>query len=317
MNKQIIGLIVFIIAAFIVMSFISDSFMSTTNLLNILRQSVFIMLMAFGMTLVLTTGGIDLSVGVVLAISGALMGYLLNHGAGIAVAIVVACAFGTAIGVGNGVLIAVFKMTPFIATLATMSIGRGAIYIATNALPIRNYVKRGTFSAFLGQGMVGPIPFPIIIGVIALIIFLIVFKKMKFGRHVVAVGSNEEAARLSGINVRNTLIKVYAICGFTAALAGVILASRLQSVQPELGEGYELDAIAAALIGGTLLTGGKGNLVGTFLGSFVIYMISNIINVLNLNSDWEKIVKGIVILVVVAVEIAISRRETINRLSES
>ena len=307
-NKQLIGLLVFIAAAIVVMSFISSNFLSTTNMLNILRQSVFVMLMGFGMTFVLTTGGIDLSVGVVFAIAGAIMGYTLNCGGNIVVAIILGALAATGIGVGNGILVAVLHLTPFIATLATMSIGRGMIYILTNALPIRNYVKAGTFSQFLGQGSVGPIPFPIIIAVVALLILWFVFNRMRFGRHVVAVGSNVEAAKLSGINVTSILIRVYALCGFLVGLAGMIMASRLRSVQPELGEGYELDAIAAALLGGTSLNGGKGSLVGTFLGAFIIYLISNIINILNLDTDWEKVVKGIVILVVVAVEVLIAKK---------
>ena len=307
-NKQILGLLIFIVGAIVVMSFVSENFLSATNMLNVLRQSVFVMLMGLGMTFVLTTGGVDLSVGVVLAISGAIFGTSLNSGLPIVIAMILGALVAAGIGIGNGVLVSVLGLSPFIATLATVNIGRGIIYILTNALPIRNYVDRGTFSQFLGQGSVGIIPFPIIIGVIMVIILWIVFNKMRFGRHIVAVGSNLEAAKLSGINTRKIIIGAYGLCGFMAGLAGLIMASRLQSVQPELGEGYELDAIAAALLGGTSLNGGKGNIIGTFLGAFIIYLISNIINILNLDSDWEKVVKGIVILAVVAIEVIISKK---------
>jgi ribose transport system permease protein len=299
-DHQIVGLISFLVVIFIVMSFLSRDFLTVTNLTNVFRQSVFIMLLGFGMTFVLTTGGIDLSVGVIMALSGGMAGWLLSFDVNIIPAIIAGFLFGTFIGVGNALMITKLHITPFIATLATMSIGRGVMYVWTNSIPFRNYMVPNF--RFVGQGSLFGIQFPIVIAIITFVILLFIYKKTKFGRHITAFGSNAEAAKISGINTDTLLIKVYALSGFTSALAGIVLASRLETVHPEMGKGYELDAIAAAIIGGTMLTGGKGSLVGTVLGAFIIYLISNAINLLNIEPDWETIVKGVLILVIVGVE---------------
>ncbi|MDL2237105.1 ABC transporter permease [Christensenellaceae bacterium OttesenSCG-928-K19] len=299
-DRQLIGLVIFVAAIMVIMSILSPSFLTASNLTNVLRQSVFIMLLGFGMTFVLTTGGIDLSVGVVMALSGGMTGWLLSFNVNIVPALIAGFAMGTLVGAGNGLMVTKLRITPFIATLATMSIGRGVMYVWTNSIPFRNYMVGGF--RFLGQGNVLGLQFPIIVAIIAFIVLQFVFRKTRFGRHVTAFGSNNESAKISGINTDRLQIKVYALSGFMAALSGIILASRLETVHPEMGKGYELDAIAAAIIGGTSLTGGKGSLIGTALGAFIIYLISNAINLLNVDPDWETIVKGILILVVVGVE---------------
>lgn len=300
MNRQLLGLMIFIAVFMVIMSFLSDSFLTVTNLTNVFRQSVFIMLLGFGMTFVLSTGGIDLSVGSVLGLSGGTTAFLLGLDVNIVPAIISGLLLGTMVGVGSGLMITKLKITPFIATLATLSVGRGILYVWTNSIPFRNYMV-GNFE-YLGQGTLLGLQFPIIIAVIAFIILQFVYRKTKFGRHVVAFGSNEEAARISGIKIDKLLIKVYALSGLMAAIAGIVLASRLETVHPEMGTGYELDAIAAAIIGGTSLSGGKGTLIGTALGAFILYMISNALNLLNIDPDWESIIKGLVILIVVGIE---------------
>lgn len=299
-DRQLLGLLIFVIAMMVVMSFLSPSFLSVSNLTNVFRQSVFIMLLGFGMTFVLTTGGIDLSVGVMLALSGGMSGWLLSMNVNIVPAIIAGILVGLLVGAGNGLMITKLRITPFIATLATMSIGRGVMYVWTNSIPFRNYMVGGF--RFIGQGDIFGLQFPIVIAIVAFVILQFVYRCTAFGRHVTAFGSNEESARVSGINTDKLLIKVYALSGLMAAIAGITLASRLETVHPEMGKGYELDAIAAAIIGGTSLSGGKGTLVGTVLGAFIIYLISNALNLLNVDPDWETIVKGIIILIVVAVE---------------
>lgn len=299
-DRQLLGLLVFVIIMMVVMSILSPNFLTVSNLMNVFRQAVFIMLLGFGMTFVLTTGGIDLSVGVMLALSGGMTGWLLSQNVNIVPAIIAGVLMGTMVGAGNGLMVTKLRITPFIATLATMSIGRGVMYVWTNSIPFRNYMVGGF--RFIGQGDILGLQFPIVIAIAAFIILQFVYRCTAFGRHVTAYGSNEESARVSGINTKNLLVKVYALSGLMAAIAGITLASRLETVHPEMGKGYELDAIAAAIIGGTSLSGGKGSLIGTVLGAFIIYLISNALNLLNVDPDWETIVKGIIILVVVAVE---------------
>ena len=299
-DRQLLGLLIFVIVMMVVMSFLSDSFLSVSNLTNVVRQSVFIMLLGFGMTFVLTTGGIDLSVGVMLALSGGMAGWLLSMNVNIVPAIIAGVLVGILVGAGNGLMITKLRITPFIATLAAMSIGRGVMHVWTNSIPFRNYMVGGF--RFIGQGDVFGLQFPIVIAIVAFVILQFVYRCTAFGRHVTAYGSNEESARVSGIDTDKLFIKVYALSGLMAAIAGITLASRLETVHPEMGKGYELDAIAAAIIGGTSLSGGRGTLVGTVLGAFIIYLISNALNLLNVDPDWETIVKGIIILIVVAVE---------------
>jgi ribose transport system permease protein len=309
LNRQLLGLIIFIAVFMVIMSFLSSSFLSATNLTNVVRQSVFIMLLGFGMTFVLSTGGIDLSVGTLMGLCGGTTAFLLALDVNIVPSIAAGLLMGILVGAGNGLMITKLRITPFIATLATMSIGRGVLFVWTNSIPFRNYMV-GHFE-FLGQGTLFGIQFPIFIAVGAFIVLQYVYRKTKFGRHVVAYGSNEEAARVSGIQIDKLLIKVYALSGLMAAVAGIVLASRLETVHPEMGMGYELDAIAAAIIGGTSLSGGKGTLVGTALGAFILYLISNSLNLLNMNPDWGSIIKGLVILTVVGIEFISQRKSEI------
>lgn len=299
-NRQLFGLIVFILILMTGMTIASDHFLSASNLLNVLQQSTFIMILAFGMTFVLAMGGIDLSVGSVLGISGGMTAWLLNKNVNIVIAITAGVLLGLALGIVNGLVITKIKITPFIATLAMLSVARGALYVWTNAIPFRNYMKQGF--EFIGQGRILTIKFPIIMAIIVFLVLLFVFRKTKFGRHVVALGSSEESVRISGLSVSQIRIKVYALSGLCAGIAGVMLASRLTTVHPEMGKGYELEAIAAAVIGGTSLSGGKGSLFGTVLGSLILYLIKNGMNILDINPFWETIVIGVIILIAVSLE---------------
>ncbi|MEY2192051.1 ABC transporter permease [Neobacillus sp. BF23-41] len=299
MDRQIIGLIAFLAIIIIVMSFASERFLSYINLTNVLQQSAFVMILAFGMTYVLSTGGIDLSVGSIVGVSGGMTAWLLFNDVNIVLAIIVGLCVGLIIGIVNGLVITKLGVSPFIATLSMMVIVRGILYVWTEAIPFRNYMKSGF--EFLGQGRILNVQFPIILALILFIVLLFVYRKMRFGRHVLALGSSEEAVRVSGIKVDLLRIKVYALSGFIAAIVGIVLASRLATVHPEMGKNYELTAIAAAIIGGTSLTGGKGSLIGTVFGAIILSLINNSLNLLNVDPYWETMVIGAIILVAVTI----------------
>ncbi len=299
MDRQIIGLLIFIGIIMIAMSFASEHFLTYNNLMNVFQQSAFVMIIAFGMTFVLTTGGIDLSVGSIIGLAGGTTAWMISQGMNIFPAVLSGLAVGGAIGVVNGLVITKWRISPFIATLAMMVIVRGILYVWTKAIPIRDYMK-SNFD-FLGQGRILNIQFPVIVAAILFVILLFLYRRMRFGRHIMALGSSEESVRVSGIQVDKLLIKVYALSGVIAALAGILLASRLTTVNLEMGKNYELEAIAAAAIGGTSLAGGKGSLTGTALGVMILFLIKNSLNLLNVNPYWETIVTGLIILIAVSV----------------
>lgn len=298
-DRQTLGLLVFLAIIMIVMSFASERFLSYINLMNVLQQSAFVMILAFGMTFVLSTGGIDLSVGSIVGISGGMTASLLVQDVNIVLAIIGGLCVGLIIGIVNGLVITKLRVSPFIATLSMMVIVRGILYVWTEAIPFRGYMK-SNFD-FLGQGRILNVQFPIILALILLIVLLFVYRKMRFGRHVLALGSSEEAVRISGIKVDLLRIKVYALSGLIAAIVGITLASRLATVHPEMGKNYELTAIAAAIIGGTSLAGGKGTLIGTVFGAIILSLINNSLNLLNVDPYWETMVVGAIILIAVTV----------------
>ncbi len=300
-DRHLLGLFIVLGVIIVVMSFVSGNFLTYTNLLNVLQQASFVMILAFGMTFVLSTGGIDLSVGSICGICGGMVAWLLKQDVHVVIAVAAALLLGLFIGAVNGLTITKLFLSPFMATLAMMIILRGILYVWTGAIPFRSYMTNGF--QFLGSGRIFGVQFPVIVAVVLLIVLLIIYRKMKFGRHILALGSSEEAVRISGIKVDMLRIKVYALSGLTAAVAGVLLASRLTTVNPEMGKGYELEAIAAAIIGGTALAGGKGTLIGTALGAIILFMIKNAMNLKNVNPYWETIVIGLIILLAVAVPI--------------
>ena len=286
-----------------VVSVLSPSFLTTKNIFNVLRQTSVNAIIAAGMTFVILTGGIDLSVGSILAISGAVCASMLVSGTNIVIAVLVALVIGGAVGFLNGFVIAKGKLQPFIATLATMTVLRGLTLVFTDGKPIT--LGSGDLAVAFGKiggGSILGIPTPALIMIAVFLICGYVLNKTVIGRHVYALGSNENAAKLSGLNTDKIKIAVYTVSGILAAVAGIIITSRLFSAQPTAGEGYELDAIAAVVLGGTSLTGGKGKISKTIVGALIIGILSNALNLLDVSSYYQMMVKGVVILIAVLLD---------------
>lgn len=291
--KTGIGLLILVI----VLSFMSPYFLTIPNILNIIRQVSIIAIVSFGMTMVILTGGIDLSVGSMLAFAGAISaGMMVNSGFNVFLAILIGLAAGTALGFFNGLAVAKAKLPAFIVTLAMMTVARGFTLIYTDGRPISGFNE--TFR-FFGAGYLGRIPIPVVIMFMFLIVIYVLLKKTPLGRYIYAIGGNETATKLSGINTDKIKISVYALNGFLAAVSGIILTSRLNSAQPMAGEGYELDAIAAVVLGGTSLSGGSGTVIGTIVGALIIAVLNNGLNLLNVSSFYQLVAKGAVILLAV------------------
>lgn len=293
----LIGLILLIV----IVSVLNPSFLSITNILNVLRQVSISAIIAFGMTFVILTGGIDLSVGSTLALTGAVAASMLAGGMDPILSMGVALLLGLILGAINGVIITKGKVAPFIATLATMTVYRGLTLVYTDGKPISGLGDHLSFQMF-GKGYFFGIPIPVITTIIAFVILYFILHKTTYGRRVYAVGGNEEAAKLSGINADRVKIGVYAISGFMAALSALILTSRLNSAQPTAGQSYELDAIAAVVLGGTSLNGGRGWIFGTLVGALIIGVLNNGMNLIGVSSFWQQVVKGIVILLAVLLD---------------
>lgn len=282
-----------LIVIFVYLSFAAPDFLTSDNLFNVGAQTAVTAIIAMGMTLVIITAGIDLSVGAVSALAGVVGAKAMTSwGIPVIPSIVVGLLTGALCGVINGTLITFARMAPFIATLGMMSVARGTLDVSTNAVAV--FGLPDNFQ-LLGQGQVGPIPIPVIAIVVVAIIGHVILTRTKLGRYSYAIGSNEEAARLSGIPIRLYLTVVYTICGALAGLGGMIAASRVSSGQPNFGIGLELDVIAAAVIGGASLFGGQGTIVGTLIGAFLIALIRNGSVLLDINTFVQSIVIGVVI----------------------
>ena len=285
----------------VVITILNPSFMTTDNILNIFRQVSISALIAFGMTFVILTGGIDLSVGSTLALTGAIAATLLASGTDPILTMLVTLLLGAILGAVNGVIIAKGKVAPFIATLATMTIYRGLTLVYTEGRPVSGLGDALSFQ-MLGKGYFFGIPVPVMTMVIAFFALWFIMHKTTFGRRVYAVGGNEHAAKLSGINADRIKIAVYSLTGMLAALSALILTSRLNSAQPTAGTSYELDAIAAVVLGGTSLTGGKGWIFGTLVGALIIGVLNNGLNLIGVSSFFQQVVKGAVILIAVLID---------------
>nr|WP_223155060.1 ribose ABC transporter permease [Alkalibacillus aidingensis] len=285
----------------IALTIMSPQFISIDNLLTVLRQVTIIALLAFGMTFVILTGGIDLSVGSTLALAGALTAGFMASGMDPILAVLLGVLAGAIMGAFNGVIIAKGKVAPFIATLATMTIFRGLTLVYTDGRPVTGFTDSEAFD-LIGRGYLFGIPIPVIIMFVIFFILLFILKKTVFGRHVYALGGNEEASILSGIKVNRVKIWVYLLTGALSALAGIILTSRLGSASPNAGFTYELDAIAAVVLGGTSLSGGRGWIFGTLVGALIIGVLNNGLNLLGVSSNYQQIVKGGVILLAVLLD---------------
>ena len=294
--KSLIGLALLVL----VLSLLSPHFLTTENLLNITRQVAVNAILATGMTFVIISAGIDLSVGSVLALSGCVMAIALNAGVGIFPGILLAVGVGSLCGLANGFMTGFLRVPPFIATLGMMSIARGLALVVTGGYPIFELPEG--FS-YLGTGYLWDVlPVTLLFTILVVVAAHFVLTRMKLGRYVYVIGGNEEAAVLSGVNVRATKMLIYTICGFLAGLASVVFVSRLNSAQPTAGIAYELDAIAATVIGGTSLFGGVGSIGGTVIGALIMGVLRNGLNLLNVSSFWQQVVIGVVIITAVYVD---------------
>lgn len=294
-RMQDFGALIALFVLVVLIGIISPEFRTIGNFLSLLRQSSVNGLIAFGMTCVILTGGIDLSVGSVLALSTALCAGMIARGVPVGAAMAAALIIGTAFGVVSGILVTKGRLQPFIATLITMTVFRGITMIYMDGRPISN-LGDSFWLKFVGKGNLFGIPFPVIIFLTVFALLFFVLERTTFGRRIYATGSSEKAAKLAGVNIDRTKLAAYAISGCMSALSGIILLSRLNSAQPTLGSGYELDAIASVALGGTSMNGGRGRIWGTFVGVLIIAVLNNGLNILGVSSYWQDVVKGIVIL---------------------
>lgn len=300
------GIVIVLILMCIVISCLTDRFFTISNILSVARQVSINGILALGMGFVIITGGIDLSVGSLLALTASITLGLIGSGVNWFVGCICGMLVGIAVGLLEGLLVAKLRIAPFIATLASMTICRGATQVFDGGTAIR--VSDVSFKA-LGQNYIGPIPVPVIIMIVMFIIGWFITKKTRFGRHMYAVGGNEQAARLSGVSVPTIKISVYCICGLCCAVSGFITAARLGSATPTAGEGAEMDAIAAVVLGGVSMDGGKGSLTGVFVGAFIIGVLNNALNLLSVSAYWQEIAKGLVILLAVVIDRVLSKEK--------
>ena len=280
-------------------------FLTVSNLLNVLEQTALNAVVAVGMTFVIISGGIDLSVGSVLALAGICLALALEAGVPAPAAIAIALVVGGACGLANGLLITLGRLPPFIATLGMMSVARGIALMLAEGRPISGF---GEGFRAIATGRVLAIPAPVVITIVIYAVAHFVLTGTVFGRTTYAIGGNEEAARLSGVQVRFHKTAVYAVAGVTSAAAAVVLTARLNSAQPTAGTMYELDAIAATVIGGSSLLGGEGTVTGTLIGALIMGVLRNGLNLLNVSSFLQQVVIGVVIIGAVLVDMALKRR---------
>lgn len=303
-NKNIIqylqdyGSFIALIFLVIVIGAISPDFRTVNNFLSLLRQSAINGLIAFGMTCVILTGGIDLSVGSVLALTSIICAHTIKIGLPAPLSMLIALIFGIILGTVSGLMVTKSRLQPFIATLITMTGYRGLTMILSGGKPISRLGNNLLLNQ-IGKGSFLGIPIPVWILIIFFTIFLFVLKKTVLGRQIYATGSNAKAAELAGININNIKLIVYVVSGFMASLSGLILVSRLGSAQPTLGSGYELDAIAAVALGGTSMTGGRGKITGTLIGILIIAVLNNGLNIIGVSSYYQDVVKALVIFLAV------------------
>lgn len=298
---QKLGPLLGLIILMVIVSVLNPSFLEPLNILNLLRQVSINALIAFGMTFVILTGGIDLSVGSILALSSAFVANMMVAGFDPILAIIAGVALGGVMGVINGLMITKGNMAPFIATLATMTIFRGLTLVYTNGNPVTGLGDSMAFQLF-GRGYLFGIPVPAVTMIVTFVILWVILHKTSFGRKTYAIGGNEKASLVSGIKVSRVKIMIYSLAGMLSALAGAILTSRLNSAQPTAGTSYELDAIAAVVLGGTSLSGGRGRIVGTLIGVLIIGTLNNGLNLLGVNSFYQMVVKGVVIAIAVLLD---------------
>lgn len=293
------GTILIFIGIFVLASLLSETFLTAGNLTNVLRQVVVVSLLACGVTFIIILGHIDVSLGSVVALTGTVAASVMSMTQNIFLAVLAGIAAGIATGVINGFVITRFRIPSFIMTLAMTTVARGAVLLYTAGVPVTNL---GNFQV-IGQGSVGPIPVSVLILLAVLLISWILLNRTKFGRHVYAVGGNLRASVASGINTDKVIKRAFIFNGILAAIAGIVLMSRINSGQPAAGVGYEFDAITAVVVGGTSLMGGTGTITGTIIGAMIIGVINNLLNLMNVSSYWQQIIKGLIIAVAVILDV--------------
>jgi inositol transport system permease protein len=293
------GTILIFIGICILASILSPTFLTEANLTNVLRQVVVVSLLACGVTFIIILGHVDVSLGSVLALSGVMATSVMATTQSITLAVIAGVLVGAATGIVNGFVITFFRIPSFIMTLAMTTVARGAALLYTGGAPVSGL---GNFKV-IGQGSLGPIPISVLILAVFIVISWILLNKTKFGRYVYAVGGNERAARASGINPDSIVVKAFIYNGILCAIAGIVLMSRINSGQPAGGVGYEFDAITAVVVGGTSLMGGTGTITGTVVGAMIIGVINNILNLMNVSSYWQQIIKGLIIAIAVILDV--------------
>jgi ribose/xylose/arabinose/galactoside ABC-type transport system permease subunit len=290
------GTLIALVLLVIIASILSPRFLSTVNLMNVLRQTSIIGVLGIGMTFVILTAGIDLSVGATLALSAVLLAGTLESTGNIWLSMAIGIAAGMAVGLANGIGVTFGRVQPFVMTLGMLGIARSLAFLYTHGEPIpvvdMRFLK-------LGIGYLWKVPIPSVIFLVLLVIAALVLHYTPFGRYVYAIGSNEEAARLSGVDVRKYKIVVYVISGATAAIGAILYCAQFAAAPAIAGEGYELDAIAAVVVGGTSLFGGQGGVIGTFLGALIIGILSNILNLTGVSPFAQPLAKGALIILAV------------------
>lgn len=302
------GIILVMCILMITLTCLTDNFMRFNNIISVLRQISNNVFLSLGMTLVIILGGIDLSVGAVVALSGTVtVGLIVRSGCPMPVAILCGLGLGVLIGLINGGIIAGFHVPAFIVTLATMNIAKGVTYIYTGGQSAR--ITDESF-AMIGTGYIfGIIPLPVLYMIILIVLFTVILGRTKFGTYVYAVGGNAESARLSGVPIKKVKILVFTLSGLLSAFSGIVLAARMYSGQPNAGDGYEMDAIAACVLGGVSMAGGVGHISGTLFGAVVIGIISNGLNLMRVSSFWQLVVKGVIILAAIILD---AKKDTIS-----
>jgi ribose transport system permease protein len=300
MVRANLGIIVVIVIIGAILSVLSPVFLTPNNLRTVLLQITTNMYIALGMTLVMILGGIDLSVGSIVAMSGTLaVGFMALNAVPLVPALALGIALGGVVGLMNGLVVAYFKLPSFIVTLATLNVARGIAYVYSGGHSTR--MMDPIFTG-IGSGYLWVFPLPVIYMAVLIAVFVVLLNRTKFGTYVYAIGGNRESARLSGVPIKRVEIITFTLSGLLAAFAGLVLSARMFSGQPSVGIGYELDSIAACVLGGASLSGGIGRISGTFFGAVVIGIISNGLTLINVSSFWQLIVKGVIILIAVIID---------------
>jgi len=302
------GIIMALIVMCIIFSVTTKSFLSPNNFANISRQISIVGICAVGMTMVILTGGIDLSIGSLIGLTSVTAATMMSNEFPIWIAVLLTLLLGVAVGALNAAIINIFKVPPIITTLGTMISLRGVVYIITGGMPIYGLPEK---FKVLGQGSIGIIPISVIIMVIVFVFGYVLLNKTPFGRRIYGIGGSQETARLSGVNIQKEIYKLYMLVGFLGAVAGMILMSRVNSGQPSAGDGYEMDIITAVVLGGVSVSGGEGKLSKVIIGVIFMGVLANGMMMLNINEYWQRVVKGVVLLLAVIIDIRSRERKSV------